>query len=200
MKKGFSKKTGIFAFLVTLIICFTFIMQNSLFSASSNLPGAIKSKGYDNVENTISFEKTRASSVPINQSVNETKKTRIAESYGKLPLYFIKNDGQIDSRVKYYEKGSGHTTFFTEEGVYLSLTKNAEGSKTVHSKSTGKEGLKTSHPEPVRAELVKLTFAGANRNPEVIANGQQEGRVNYFIGNDPRKWKTNTPDIQGGFI
>lgn len=42
-------------------------------------------------------------------------------AYGKLPLYFIQNDGQMDERVKFYEKGSGHTMYFTEEGVYVML-------------------------------------------------------------------------------
>jgi len=48
------------------------------------------------------------------------------EVYGKLPLYFIQNDGQMDEQVKFYEKGSGHAMFFTEDGVYLSLTNGQE--------------------------------------------------------------------------
>jgi hypothetical protein len=37
----------------------------------------------------------------------------------------------------------------------------------------------------------KLILLGANRDPELIPEGLLEGKVNYFIGNDPVKWNTN---------
>ncbi len=43
------------------------------------------------------------------------------------------------------------------------------------------------------SQLIKLTFLNANPNPEIIAVDPQEGKVNYFIGNDPNKWRTNIP-------
>ena len=33
----------------------------------------------------------------------------------------------------------------------------------------------------------------ANKDPEIIAEGGQDGKVNYLTGNDPKKWKTNIP-------
>ncbi len=50
-------------------------------------------------------------------------KVQIQETYGKLPLYFIRNDGQVDEKVKFYEKGSGHATYFTKEGVYIQVVR-----------------------------------------------------------------------------
>ncbi|MBW7898000.1 hypothetical protein B188_08540 [Candidatus Brocadiaceae bacterium B188] len=60
------------------------------------------------------------------QSTGDTAPSRIMETYGKLPLYFIRNDGQMDEEVKFYEKGSGHATFFTGRGVTLSLSGKQE--------------------------------------------------------------------------
>ncbi len=108
-----------------------------------------------------------------NAPVDESAKLRIQETYGKLPLYFIKNDGQVDEKVKFYEKGSGHATYFMKEGVYITLVRGDKGDMT--------------------SQLIKLTFLNANPNPEIIAADQQEGKVNYFIGNDPKKWRTNVP-------
>ena len=45
----------------------------------------------------------------------------IKVSYMKLPLSFIKNEGQRDASVLFYEQGSGHTTFFTNKGISHSL-------------------------------------------------------------------------------
>ena len=53
--------------------------------------------------------------------VDKATEAKVQETYGKLPLYFIQNDGQVDKKVKFYEKGNGHATYFTKEGIYLSL-------------------------------------------------------------------------------
>ena len=39
---------------------------------------------------------------------------------------------------------------------------------------------------------------GANPAPRVVGLEELPGKVNYFIGNDPAKWRTNVPTIPGG--
>ncbi|OQZ05012.1 MAG: hypothetical protein B6D34_00225 [Candidatus Brocadia sp. UTAMX1] len=164
------------------------------------------------------------------QSTGETAPSRVVETYGKLPLYFIRNEGQMDEEVKFYEKGSGHTTFFTERGVTWSLaekeekeasSRDEEGYKAVMADGTAKPGLSTlqeqrlatddnrdaaskrerQRPErsthnTARPQLITLVPLGAKKNPEIVAEGQQECKVNYLIGNDPAKWKTHIPTYQ----
>jgi len=96
----------------------------------------------------------------------------IRASYLKLPLSFVKNEGGKDSTVLFYEQGSGHATAFAKEGISLSLTKTGRAEKAGAS------------------ELVTLT--PLNASPFTVeAMDKKEGRVNYFIGKDPKKWKTN---------
>ena len=150
--------------------------------------------------------------------IDETTKAQIQESYGKLPLYFIQNDGQVDERVKFYEKGSGHATFFTKEGVYISLvrgeklddkSKKLENTSSVIVKDEVPKQSPPQIPSPLMGEgqgggdkggmtsqIVRLTFLNANPNPEIIAVDPQEGKVNYFIGNDPENWRTSIPTYQ----
>ena len=185
------------------------------------------------------------------QSTGETAPSRVVETYGKLPLYFIRNDGQMDGEVKFYEKGSGHATFFTGRGVTLSLSgkqekeasgRDEEGRKTVTVGDTVKPGSPTlqerrlemndkdtasgranapladtrpckeqsgeatskrerQHPkrstyDTATPQLIKLVPLGAKKNPEIVAEGQQECKVNYLIGNDPARWKTSIPTYQ----
>ncbi len=157
-------------------------------------------------------------------STDNATKVQVQETYGKLPLYFIQNDGQMDERVKFYEKGNGHTTLFTKEGVYLSLSSGnskqnlqlphpqpeQQSQETLHSNESSdlnpvrpelvegqmKEESTNKSPKNLSTEVVKLTFLDANPNPEIITEGIQEGKVNYFIGNDPKKWKSNIPTHQ----
>ncbi|RLC24210.1 MAG: hypothetical protein DRH93_05155, partial [Deltaproteobacteria bacterium] len=61
--------------------------------------------------------------------IQSNTRTAILESFGNQPLLFIQNDGQLDKKVKYYEKGANHATYFTENGIYLNLfrQKNTPG-------------------------------------------------------------------------
>lgn len=63
--------------------------------------------------------------------ISEERKVRISKNYGRLPLYFIENKGQMDEKVSFYEKGRGHTIFFAEDGIYLSLEPVSKRIKTV---------------------------------------------------------------------
>ena len=107
-------------------------------------------------------------------AIIDEKAPDLHEAYGKLPLYFIENQGQLDKAVRYFEKGRGHDTFFTRDGVYLRLARPDSD------ESNGQA-------------LLKLGFIGANPSPQIEPLDLQPGKVNYFIGGDPRNWKTEIP-------
>jgi hypothetical protein len=120
----------------------------------------------------------------------DAEKAGVMDNYGKLPLYFIENDGQIDKKVRYYERGNGHSTFFTDDGVYLSLVKDVRKETEDISGTENSKDRRVAERDLQRA-LIQLSFVDANKNPEITAEDVQEGRVNYFVGNDPEKWRTN---------
>jgi Beta-propeller repeat len=49
--------------------------------------------------------------------------TRLAKSYGQLPLSFERNRGQTDGRVKFLARGQGYALFLTRNEAVLDLTK-----------------------------------------------------------------------------
>jgi hypothetical protein len=124
--------------------------------------------------------------------ITDIEKAVVMKTYGRLPLYFIENNGQEDERMLFYEKGRGHATFFTREGVFLSMIKNQESQDKEH-----REKAEDPNPKSEIADLkytiIKLTPVGANEEPEVVAEGLQEYKVNFFIGNDPERWRTSVP-------
>ncbi len=99
----------------------------------------------------------------------DSKITIHAETYGKFPLYFVQNNGQMDERIKFYGKGDRHTVFFASDGAYFSVMDNL-------------------HPR-----IIKLIPLGAHKTSRIIAEDLQKSRINYLIGSDPGTWKTNIP-------
>jgi len=45
----------------------------------------------------------------------------VLQSLDNQPMLFVRNQGQMDEKVKYYETSRNHASYFTADGVYLSL-------------------------------------------------------------------------------
>ncbi|MBC2695739.1 MAG: hypothetical protein HF982_10790 [Desulfobacteraceae bacterium] len=112
---------------------------------------------------------------------------RIVESYGRLPLSFEANHGQTDAKVKFLSRGSGYNLFLTSTEAVLSLRKARPEDKTAR----GSALHKADKPEP--ATVVSMKLAGANPDPKITGADQFSGKVNYFIGKDAKKWRSNIP-------
>ncbi|MDI6791776.1 MAG: SBBP repeat-containing protein, partial [bacterium] len=124
--------------------------------------------------------------------VDEAARQKAIETYGKLPLYFIENRGQIDNQVKYYTRLPGQTLYFTQEEIVFDLYRQ----NTEYRTQRTKEESAIRNPQSVIERLsFSLKCLGANKEPriEIEAEGKQEGKVNYFRGNDPVKWRSNIP-------
>ena len=96
---------------------------------------------------------------------------QLSEAYGKLPLSFEENRGQVDGKVKFLSRGSGYSLFLTGTEAVLSLsTKNSKKSEN---------------------SVLRMKLVGVNPSPEVAGVEELPGKSNYFIGNDRAKWRTN---------
>ncbi len=110
--------------------------------------------------------------------------TQLVRAYGDLPLSFERNDGQTDPRVKFLSRGNGYTLFLTPTEAVLALRKP---------ESTVKAKPGASKPQKTETEVLRIKLAGAEPSPQIEGLDQQAGRANYFIGNDPKKWRKNVP-------
>ena len=106
--------------------------------------------------------------------IQEEKGRTLKASFARLPLSFIRNEGQKEKSILFYEQGTGHATVFTDKGISLFLERS------------GKVETEGANEAITLAPLDALQFT-------VKAVDKREGKVNYFIGKDPGNWKTNIP-------
>jgi hypothetical protein len=129
--------------------------------------------------------------VMTGSSPTPEKSLQVQETFGRLPLYFIENRGQVDKRVKFYAQSGGQTTWFTKEGVVVTLTRRLE--------PPGR-GRRLTRPSPrppaLKTAAVGLTPVGLRKGVKVAALEPQEHKVNYIFGNNPKKWLTDVPTYQ----
>lgn len=89
-------------------------------------------------------------------------------------LAFEPNRGQFDPQVRFASRGSGYTLFLTDEEAVLSV-RGPAGSI-----------------DPATNTVIRLTLDGANPRPPT-GRDLLPGFVNYLIGNDPSRWRTEIP-------
>ena len=117
--------------------------------------------------------------------IDEATRKMVIDSYGKLPLSFIENRGQVDARAGYYAKLSNQSIYFTKEGIVFDFTKREESSKGE---------INSGKPDKQIGErmVFSLNFENSCKDVKLSAVDKLEGKVNYFTG-DKKNWKVDIP-------
>lgn len=124
---------------------------------------------------------------------NATRKTpvlSISDTYGKLPLSFEENLGQVDAEVDFLSRGQGYTLFLRPTEAVFSFKSALEKGEATVRRSPRRE------PHKMAFSSIHMRLVGANA--EAVASGAEElpGKANYFKGNDPQQWRTNIPTYE----
>ena len=118
---------------------------------------------------------------------------RIAQAYEKLPLTFEANHGQSDKQVKFLSRGEGYTLFLTGDEAVLSL-RRAPAERTDRNRLASLQAT-AFRPGNEASAVLRMKLLHANTSAPVAGLDEQEGKSNYFIGNDPSQWQTNVSNF-----
>ena len=152
---------------------------------------------------------------------DSTVQPHLAEAYGKMPLSFERNQGQADTRVRFISRGRGYTLFLAPDQAVLAFRKPATTGReplSIPGSIAQHAGLKTA-PSPLllpalnpfgadpigekiqvlggpttRSSTLRIKVLGSNPATRISGVGEVPGESNYFIGNDPKRWRTHVPN------
>jgi uncharacterized repeat protein (TIGR01451 family) len=141
------------------------------------------------------------------QQISESKtdptaRTRLTKSYGKLPISFEANRGQVSGAVQFLAHGLGYTIFLTPGEAVLAMDSpkaqaTTRARRALQSATAPRLDVPQQHPahSPFSgpAGIVRLQLIGSNAAAEADGLEPLLGHSNYFIGNDPAKWHTDVP-------
>jgi Beta-propeller repeat len=188
-------KTAIWALLVWIVPALAFAQVG--FAQTSAVP-----KGSAQVHPEANIAQTAP-------APNPTQQSKVREAYGKLPLSFERNRGQVDPSVKFLSRGRGYTLFLTGDEAVFSMsgagraltTEGTEyhGGKAQNGKilpvSTASvpTGFGKGATPLTDTAVLRMKLHGADASAVVTGEDELPGKSNYFLGNDPKQWHSGVP-------
>ena len=127
-------------------------------------------------------------------------RARIVQSYGRLPMRFEANQGQLDEQVSFVSRGGGYTLFLTPTEAVLSLLRTASGQDRRSDQPVAVQAKKPSTPRTEQEEnraleqiSLRMKFVDANPVPQIEGLEELLTKSNYLTG-DESKDHTNIPN------
>ena len=123
-------------------------------------------------------------------------------SYGNIPLYFIRNTGQVDGSVHYYARTPGYTLWATSDGIIFDMVtpggsdRDLPGKRNQLSRPSGPSPA-INQEQKFHRSVSEFSLVGMNRDCDIEAIDITGHRVNYFIGSDRAGWVTDIPTSTG---
>ncbi len=115
------------------------------------------------------------------KGIPRPQKNRLAD----LPLSFEINDGQADAATRFLSRGNGYNLYLNAAESILVL------GKAPVDKDKNRPDSKRTKKANIPVAVVKMKLADSNKQARMSGLEELKGKTNYFIGNDPAKWRTN---------
>jgi hypothetical protein len=103
-------------------------------------------------------------------------------------VFFVANEGQWEEPFAFKLSNGGATYYLTQSGMTIDLRQYDRPPRSLDHDPMDR----FSEPEPVnvRGHVLKMSFVGANPNPQLTGEEKLASYSNYFIGRDPCKWRS----------
>lgn len=121
-----------------------------------------------------------------------SKQSLGAGHFGRIPLSFEANRGQADPSTLFLSRGQGYTLFLKQGEAVLALRTARKVENAAAPLPGSLDALRSAE---FNTSLVRVQLIGANPRVVVRNEAEQITHTNYFIGNDPSKWRTGIPNF-----
>jgi hypothetical protein len=136
----------------------------------------------------------------LSDSTKDLTTERARAAYGQIEMSFEASSGLNGKATNFRARGAGYTlSLKPTQAVFLldavgksdrNKTRQMAGGEMALAVDDARTAHKVVAAKPV---MLRMSLLGANNRAAAAAADELAGKVNYFIGNDPAKWRTNVP-------
>jgi len=120
-------------------------------------------------------------------------------TFAPMPLAFTENQGQWPDSILYRASAGGATMWFTPSGAYYQFTRRISRIDDSGGLSPQQKFMRDrpmEQPDSIEITMIKAEFVGANLNPSAMGLSVLDYKCNYFLGNEPDKWRTDVSNYE----
>jgi hypothetical protein len=122
----------------------------------------------------------------------QAAKAVLVKNFGRLPLSFESNQGQINPKVRFLARIDEGSLFLTPSEAVFSMPDQSFALR--------KKGRLPHATEKRTRVALRMQMVGANTRATAIMQQPLSGRINYLIGSNRGKWHTGVPTFgRAGF-
>ncbi len=168
----------------TIALIITFGIGNQMAAGESEALSAGRHLG-EARQQTAGLQTARASGL----SVGESRAAN--QMLARQPMNFVRNDGQVDRRARYYTQRGGFASYFTQGAAVMVFPQEKPDNPAAG------QDRQLPAAAGVRAFALELTYVGANREAVIEGLAQRQGHYNFLIGAEPAAWHREVPTYSG---
>jgi hypothetical protein len=116
-----------------------------------------------------------------------------AGAYGRLPQYFVENQGQVDSPARFYSQGPGIQAGFSPREITLAFPASRAGAAGQSGLPPSPRALRAAAPPPAPPQVVRWRPVNLSRTVKLTGADPLPGKFNHFKGRDPNRWRAGLP-------
>lgn len=136
----------------------------------------------------------------------EASRTTLVRAYGRLPLRFEANVGQVKGdrssaeMVRFVSRAPGYALFLTPQEAALAVGQDPVGRESSLPSRLTRTGLVLPVPDahsasqPASPAVLRMRLPGSNQTAKVSGEDELPGKTHYFTGSSPSGWRTNVPN------
>lgn len=112
----------------------------------------------------------------------------VAKAAPNPSVKFIRNEGQWEASILFKADIPGGYLLVRRTGVQYVFF-DTKALKTLHGGGLADENGARKTQGPIKGHAFEMTFQEANLSPKIETSARSSATYNYFIGNDPNKWR-----------
>jgi hypothetical protein len=165
---------------IALCLGLGFLLYSALLV--SHIPAAKRGQG-------IAFRSSNGASASTAPPANRAGQPPAAD-HSDLPIRFEENQGQTAREVRFVSHGSGYELFLTPQEAVVALHQTRRLDLAPNHRV---QYFRAKHEarKAGRTTVLRMRLANANPAPTMAGAQPLPGRLDYFLGNDPAKWRTD---------
>jgi hypothetical protein len=123
----------------------------------------------------------------------------VHDTLGSKRLQFVENQGQWEPQVLYKADVSGGVMFLEKDGITFAFRDQEAVDKLLRFKYMAPDlrRLSEAPSDIINCHSYRMQFTGTSDQVKVSASDPAKEYVNFYIGNDPKKWASGVKKYSG---